>query len=160
MFIFTGLPSGVGFKCELCDYSGRLRHELHLHNDRFHQNSVNRDGITDYESESSYSPVYPYYFYKMTLPSNYFQMQRKYKLKDVKIACKDILKGGLDHLLEIADCEGISKFCVDSLTEDDFVAVAKKYRKDTKYCDARVDNYVPVDLVHMDLKDVEALVRS
>jgi hypothetical protein len=87
-------------------------------------------------------------------------MQQKYKLRDVKIACKDILRSGLDYLMERVDREGVSKLCVDSLSEDDFVSIATKYRKNVSYRDSRVDNYVPVDMATLDLKDIETIIKG
>jgi hypothetical protein len=87
-------------------------------------------------------------------------MQQKYKLRDVKIACKDILRSGLDYLMERVDQEGVSKLRVDSLSEDDFVSIATKYRKNVSYRDTRVDNYVPVDMATLDLKDIGTIIRG
>ncbi|XP_053375430.1 uncharacterized protein LOC123533675 [Mercenaria mercenaria] len=151
-------PSGIGFNCDSCDFTGRLRHQLHLHNDRYHQNSLNRDGTTDCESDNS--QVYPYYFYNMTLPSNYFQMQQKYKLKDFKILCEDILKSGPEYLIKTVSDEGVSKLCVDSLTEDEFVSMATMYHEDISYCDTRVENCVPVDMGKLELQEIETMIRN
>lgn len=143
--------SKIGFSCESCDYRGSLRHQLHIHNDRFHKNSENREGITDYESDSAFSKL---------LPSNYHHMQEKYKLKDVKIPCQDIFKSGLKHLMKSVYEEGISKLCVDSLTEDEFISMATLYREDVSYCDTGVENYIPVNFHDLKQQEITKIIKN
>lgn len=153
-------PSCVKFSCESCPYKGRLRHQLHLHNDRCHDHSQNPDGITDCESEGDCSIVYPYFKCDTKLPNNLLQTQKKYNLKDVKIPCQDIFKSGLEYLLKSINGQGVSKLCVDSLEEEDFVSMATVYREDVSYCDTRVESYAPVSLEKLAEGDIESLVRN
>ena len=83
-----------------------------------------------------------------------------YDIKPVHVKCYDVMKSGFWYIDKLAKQFAISKICVDSIPEKDFIDFTDKFKHQVQFVDPRNPGSEAKDLNDLHYHEIADLIKG
>ena len=108
--------------------------------------------------DSGNTPVYSGMNCNSNVNDETDHIQTKCKTKEIQIKCCDIFQSSIEKLYKLLSQNGITRLCIDSLSEKEFMDLAVQYKHSVKFVGKNEDTRTATKLYSYTEYDIRHLI--